>query len=138
MKKVYALGLGLLFLASCSSDDGGGSTIDVSQLTKKWYLNTTIVEGQTIPYDDHEDCGKDYLEFVEGGQFRQVDVWECEEYVEEAVWALDGNTITISLFGQSVSTNIVTLTATVFEVENAYDFDGDGDEEMVRETYTSN
>lgn len=137
MKKIYTLGLGLLLLASCSSDDGG-SSIDVSQLTKKWYFNTTKVAGQTIPYDDHEDCGKDYIEFVEGGEMRQVDVWDCEEYVDTAEWTLEGKTITISFFGQSASATITKLTETVLEVKTKYDFDEDGDEETVVETYTSN
>ena len=137
MKKIYALGLSLLFLASCSSDDGG-SSIDTSQLTKKWYFESTIFQGQTFPYDDHEECGKDYIEFVEGGVVRQVDIWDCEEDVYEGEWSLDGNKLTISFMGQSATATITKLTETEFDVKTKYDFDDDGTEETVTETHTSN
>ena len=64
MKKIFALGFGILMLASCSSDDGG-SSVNESQLTnKKWYYSKYVIEGVAMDYE-HENiqCGKDYSLF---------------------------------------------------------------------------
>ena len=136
MKKIYALGLGLLFLASCASDDGG-SSVDESQLTKKWYYVSSVYSGITIPYDDHEACGKDYIEFVTGGIMRDVDVWDCEEDVYMGIWSLDGNKLTVGSDGESSVVTISKLNETTLQVKAKYDLDEDGDEETVVQNFTS-
>ena len=137
MKKIFTLGLGILMLASCSSDDSG-SSIDASKLTKKWYYSTTKVLGQTFPYEDHEECGKDYIQFIDGGVFKDVDVWDCEEYEDVANWTLDGKKITLTFFGQSTTATIQKLTDTSLQVTYKDDFNEDGKDETVVQTYTSN
>ncbi len=136
MKKIFTLGLGLLMLASCSSDDD--NSIDAAKLTdKKWYYGTTKVLGQTIPYDDHEECGKDYIEFLSTGTLRNVDIWDCEEDVFSIPYTLKGNKVTVSAFGETMTVTIRKVTNTVLEISYKEDFDDNGTEETVIETYTN-
>lgn len=134
--KLFALGIAALFIASCSKDDDGGS-IDKDMLQKKWYNESTIVNGITIPYDDHEVCGKDYWEFRSNGVLRVVDVWNCEEDVEEATWSVSGKKLTISFDGESDSATIKKLTEETLILNVKYDIDDDGDDDNVQEVYTS-
>lgn len=106
----------VLFLVSCGSDDNGG--IDTSKLLGKWYYHSFVVEGMTYPYNDHEDCGKDYLDFLENGIVKNVDIWECEEDVETAHYSVSGNKINI-IFEEEESAEwiVKTLNNTTLVVE---------------------
>lgn len=131
------LGAAALLLASCSSDDNGSSSIDQSLLQKKWYYVSYDVAGQNYPYDDHETCGKDYIELKAGGVVRDVDVLNCAEVVDEYSYSVDGNKIILSSQGVSTTGKVLNLTATTLQVQATYDFDGDGDAEIVKENFTS-
>lgn len=98
MKKFLSLVLGLVLLSACSSDDKE-SSVDSTKLTKKWYYSTTKVFGMTFPYEDHEPCGKDYIEFLTGGIVNSVDIWDCEAFTDTGAWALEGKKLTISFDG---------------------------------------
>ena len=111
----------VLFLFSCSSDDNGGS-IDTQKLLGKWYFHSQTVGGTSFPYNDHEDCGKDYLEFLENGIVKNVDIWECEEDIEVADYFVSGNKINITFetgteYEESVEWTVKTLNNTTFVVE---------------------
>lgn len=133
MKKLLTLGFAALFLASCSNDDGD-SSYEASQLQKKWYFVSTTIAGQTFPYDDHEACGKDYIEFLSNMTYRTVDVWECEEYAETGSWSLmDGNMLMVD--GDEAT--IKSLNATNMTLTLKYDYDDDGDIDTITEKLTS-
>lgn len=134
-KKFLVLGFAALFLASCSKDDD--NSIDASKLTKKWYYESTKVAGVTIPYTDHEECGKDYVEFVAGGVMRDVDVWDCEEDVFLLGWSLSGNKLTVTDGTDVETATVKTLSNTKLVVSSKFDFDGDGTEETVYQNFTS-
>jgi hypothetical protein len=144
-KKVFALVLLAAATFSCSSDDNGGGSGSVSEskLMKRWYNESYKVFGQTIPYDDHEECGKDYIEFMDGGMARYVDVWMCngnspEIFSETFGWSLSGKTLTIIYDEDDVEKiKIKTLTDTKLEIEVSYDFDDDGVDDKIVEVYTS-
>ena len=140
MKKMFTLALGLVLLGSCSSDDSGSSTIDTAQLTnKKWYYSNTIVNGVSFPYMDHEACGKDYIEFLAGGVYRDVDVWDCENDITTGTWSLNGETITVNIVNEgSNNGNIVSLTTNSLTVSSSFDFNEDGTSETVIQNFTSN
>ena len=138
MKKILTLVLGLTMMAACSSDDDGSSTVDNSKITKKWYHNSTIIFGQEFPYDDHEECGKDYVEFLVNGTFKDVDVWDCELDVETVTWKLEGSKLTLVFPDGSKELIVSKLTETVLEVTHQEDYDGDGAEETVISTFTNN
>jgi len=113
-------------LFSCSSDDDNGAK---ASIVGKWAFVNTVVNGVPIPYDDHEDCGKDYIELKADGTYVSIDVWDCEEYVDDSgTYTYEGNTITID--GQS--TEVIKLTNSELSIKGTEDFDGDGtDEEII-------
>lgn len=141
MKKLF-----LLLLASmvfgCSNDDDNGESIDYDQLTKKWYFVSETVDGTTNLYDDHEACGKDYIEFLDDGTFYYVDIFGCDANepladTSEAVWVREGNQITVTTVGEQVFT-IRRLTSSVFEFEVVYDHDNNGTTETVIQKFSNN
>ena len=124
-----------VLVASCSSDDSPSTS---GELNGKWYNKETRVMGQTIPYDDHEACGKDYIQFNSNGTGKSVDVYNCEEFSEDFTFTRTGNSVTVFFGGESSTAQIVELSATTFKVKTTYDYDDDGDEEPVIEVYTRN
>lgn len=122
---------GLIF--SCSSDDGATTS---GELTGKWYYKEYRVAGQTIPYDDHEACGKDYIQFNANGTGANVDVWDCVEDAAPYTYTRSGNTITITSDGVSDTAQIIELSETTLKAKRSYDFDDDGDDDQVIEVYT--
>jgi hypothetical protein len=136
MKKIKLIAMtvlsGLVF--SCSSSDDGATTS--GELTGKWYYKEYKVAGETIPYDDHEACGKDYIQFNADGTGLNVDVWDCTEDVALFTYTRSGNNITATSDGQSDTAKITELSSTTLKVKVTYDFDGDGDDESVIEVYT--
>jgi hypothetical protein len=138
--KLLALTLLAAMFASCSSDDG--ESIDYNQLNKKWYHVSEKIGGQTFPYDDHEPCGKDYIEFMSSGMGRFVDVWDCNGSTavieqDEFSWTRSGKTIIVSIMGYTENATITKLTANTLQVKVMYDWDDDGVDDTVIETYTS-
>ncbi|MCF6129698.1 lipocalin family protein [Flavobacterium sp. AS60] len=135
MKKIKLAILAILsgFMFSCSSDDGPTTS---GELTGKWYYKEYLVAGETIPYDDHEVCGKDYIQFNADGTGLNVDVWSCTEDVAFFTYTRSGNNITVTSDGQSDTARITELSSTTLKVKVTYDFDGDGDDESVIEVFT--
>ncbi len=134
-----ALSLGAVFAFSCSSDDG--ESLDYSKLTQKWYNVSERVNGTTFPYDDHETCGKDYVEFMDSNMGKFVDVYGCDGGVEAAeesfAWMREGKTLTISSFGFSDEVQIRKLNSNTLEISTVYDYDEDGDDDTIIMKYTS-
>ena len=135
MKKIKLILMAVLsgLVFSCSSDDGATTS---GELIGKWYFKETRVEGEVIPYDGHEDWGKDYIQFNsnENGSGRSVDVFNCEEFDEAFSFIRSGNNITLwygGLEGDPQTSRITELSSTTLKVKNNYDYDGDGDEEDV-------
>ena len=120
---------------SCSSDDGPSTS---GELTGKWYYKEYKVAGQTIPYDDHEACGKDYIQFNTNGTGANVDVWDCEDDIAPFTYTRTGNSITVSSDGFSDTAQITELSSTTLKIKVVYDFYDDGDEQTVIEVYTRN
>ncbi|NDI98235.1 hypothetical protein GWA97_04025 [Flavobacterium sp. LaA7.5] len=122
MKKVFlfaAIAFAGLTITSCSSDDdGGGASIE-----GKWYYSEEGLSsgGQEVlqDYTDHEaGCEKDYIEFVEGGVFRDVDFFngECEFDTETSTWTRNGNTLTIGTGTDAESGTIATLSGSTLKI----------------------
>ena len=140
MKKIFSLVLGLVFLASCSSDDNNDS-VDASKLTnKKWIPVSTKVLGMTIPYE-HEniECGKDYNMFETSGVFKTVYYnLDCSEDIYLDTWKLEGNKITTIEDGTITVATIVKLDANSLVVTAMVDADENGTDEMVEVSFSSN
>lgn len=128
-----------LFTACDTDDDSPEETQQINtNLVGIWYIDDMIVEGEEIPYNDHEDCGKDYVEFNEDGTYRQIDIWGCEEDVDaEGTYTANENTISLTLTGREmVVMDIVTLNSEELLVEGMEDYDEDGEEEVVQQRFT--
>lgn len=128
-----------LFTACEVEDDSPDDTQQINEeLLGTWYIDAMIVEGEEIPYNDHEECGKDYVEFNEDGTYQQVDIWGCEEDVDaEGTYTATENTISLTLTdSETVVLDIATLNANVLLIEGMEDFDEDGEEERVQQRFT--
>ena len=119
------------FFMSCSSDDDSSSS---NPLTGKWYATTITIGQATFPYDDHEECGKDYIEFSGTNKVVFVDVWDCEEYKDEGTYKTSGNQLTISMYGDSVTAEY-NISGNILSISSTYDYDGDGKKELVIEKF---
>jgi len=138
-RKLLSLGFAALFLASCSSDDS--PSYEQSQLLKKWYNVSSVISGVEIPYQDHETCGKDYIEFLANGTANAVDVYSCESgatpSVDNAPYALKGNKITVISGDDINELTIIKLNETTLHLKIRVDFDDDGDLDTIVEKFTS-
>ncbi|MFN3967312.1 lipocalin family protein [Flavobacterium sp.] len=137
MKKLSLFSLAILssFAISCSSDDGPTTSGD---LIGKWYFKEYKVQGQTIPYDDHEECGKDYIQFNDNGTGANVDVWDCVEDIASFTYTRSGNSLTITSDGVSDTVQITELSSANLKIKTTSDFDDDGDDETVIIVLTKN
>ncbi len=139
MKKIVVFAFtALLSLLSCSSDD----SVNVSEekLAKKWYHKSSQANGSTEAYE-HMPCGKDYIEFLADGTYKEFYINECEPTVSgESIgnWVLEGNTVSVAIEGESYGGKITKLSDTVLQITFVADYDDDGDEENVRVNFTSN
>lgn len=122
-------------MASCSGDDD--NSVKSADLVGKWYPVSYKYGGATIPYEDHEECGKDYTEFLADGVLNDVDIYNCDAYTDTGAWVLKGNKLTISFDGESGTATIKKLTGSTMQIEFKDDFDGNGTDEKIVETYTS-
>jgi hypothetical protein len=124
---ICAFAVASLSLTSCNSDN---DTFERS-IVGRWNYNKTIVtaNGGTpveSPYDGHENgCSKDYVEFVQGGNFRDVLVNKdqnniCFEEQNLSTWNKNNSTLTI---GSDVYI-ILTLNGSELRYENTTDVSG--------------
>ena len=134
MKKIFILCIIILTLG-CSSDKNDRNQSD--SIVGKWYYKEIIVNADlVIPYDDHEDCGKDYIQFGADGSFRIIDVWDCEEDpMGEGTYTLEGNILTFFDGPESLQTILLEKTPHALKYNYEFDYDNDGTIDSVTETY---
>lgn len=123
---------------SCEPDEEPSNLETNSEILGKWYPVEAVVEGVVFPYDDHEDCGKDYLEFSNDGRVKEVDVWNCEEDIDgSGTYEVNGTILSVKYGGsESIDLEIAELTATTLILVLEEDHDDDGDPEEVRARYS--
>ena len=143
MKKIITLfvlvAMSLSF-SYCSDDDNDSTAVTEANIAKKWYYVSYEVNGQTIPYENSE-CARDYIKFISGGTFEEYLVMSCDPLVAETVngtWSLSGNTISGTIFGETVTGTVSSLTATTLQITDTFDFDDDGTDETVKINYSTN
>lgn len=115
----------LVILSSCSSDDDSSKN---ASIVGKWTFDTTIINnGIPIPYDDHEVCGKDYLEFKSDNTFVEIDVWDCElDVVDYGTYSKTNNQLMIMSEGETYLAEIIELTNSKLKIKMEFDDNGDG------------
>ncbi|MGB5820949.1 MAG: hypothetical protein WBG90_15795 [Saonia sp.] len=123
------------FLSACSNDDNLVQP-DVSQkLIGNWIATTLIVEGEVFPYDGHEDCGFDVLQFNTESLGRYTDIFECEEIATVFEYKVVNESIEIQFGNTTMVGSIIAASEEILSLELEYDFDDDGDTEFVIENY---
>ncbi len=139
MKKIFSLAfIALSLFSSCSSDD----SVDASEekLAKKWYYKNYQANGQTEVYE-HMTCTKDYVEFLVDGTYKEFYVEQCTPLstsVDTGNWDLEGNTVYVTLSGDSFSGKITSISSTALQITIVGDYDDDGDEENIKVNFTNN
>ncbi len=129
--------------ASCSDDDSS-SSVSASKLEGKWYYVETKAQGLSIDYE-HMPCAKDYLEFADGGVYREYEVWDCDgNTVSDAdtstgTYTLSGKKVTVTVDGYTETVTVKKLTGSRLELSRAMDMDEDGETDLtVTEVLSSN
>lgn len=136
MKKLILLFSATLVLAGCSSNDNSSQDIE-GIIYGKWYQKEMVVNNTVIPYDDHESCGKDYIEFYDTDKIRSIDVWDCEEDLDwMGTFTKAGAILTISNGNESRTVEIIELTTESLAYKYDYDDDGNGINEHYIEKFT--
>lgn len=125
-------------LVSCSDDDSSSSVSVEKLVGKKWYYNSYKFAGQTIPYDDHEECGKDYIQFFANGTAEDVDIWDCEADTETGNFTLVGKTLTIVSGGDTQTATVKQLSSNKLILEATEDIEDTGNPIKFQVIYTTN
>lgn len=132
MKKITilfasALTLGLSF-ASCNKDDDSSSSSSSASLEGKWNFSKEdiIVDGTEILVDysgNESGCSKDYIMINTNGTITSVDYdsfdTPCEVFTDNGTWVRTGNSIAVTLGGETFTSEILTLTSSEFKVKDA-------------------
>jgi len=127
----------VLLLAGCSNDDDSSS--NNFTIYGKWYQKESVINNTVFPYDDHEICGKDYLEFYDENKVKSIDVWDCEEDLDwQGTFTKNGNNLTISNGSENMTVEITELTSESLAFKYNSDVDENGTEEQVIERFTRN
>lgn len=129
-KLLLALFATAAIFSSCGSDDDSGSTTGGNIEGKWYYFKEGVASGNQevlIDYPDHQaGCTKDYVEFVAGGVFNDVDYHNaaCEFDNYASTWVKSGNTITLGTGADADAGTIKELTASTLKVSYTETFDG--------------
>jgi len=124
---ICAFAMASLSQTSCNSEDD----VFERSIVGRWNYNETIVTangGNPVdsPYTGHENgCSKDYVEFVQGGNFRDVLVNKdqnnnCFEDENLSTWEKSNSTLTI---GSDIY-DITVLNGSELRYENTTDVSG--------------
>jgi hypothetical protein len=143
MKKLLGLSLALFCFVSCSGDDDNTPaepTVNLTQITKRWYNVSYIVSGTTVPYEGNPAaaCGKDFTEFVAGGALRKSDITDCqtEAVVTTGTYTATQTagvaTVVTAIGGNTTSYKVVKLNANELQLERV------NSNPLTVEVYTSN
>tara|TARA_B110000014_G_C20096122_1_gene574542 strand:- start:561 stop:1004 length:444 start_codon:yes stop_codon:yes gene_type:complete len=145
MKKIKLFGLfvlaGLLFI-SCSSDDEGGGVIDdninANELLGTWLLVEENINGEVESIDDDE-CS--FIIDFTSDIFTSTEYFGPDCLSEEsfsAPYNVSGNTLVLSVEGDTEEVEILTLSSEVLQVryEDVYTEDGQEITDITIETYS--
>ena len=135
MKKLSILLLAVT-LYSCSNNDDVKLPTKNGDITGKWYYKQLLVGGAVIPYDGHEECGKDYIEFYDTNKIKRVDISDCEEDVFWiGTFTKESDVLTITLNDNSNTVTITELSEHILSYQYEGDEDGNGTNEVYIATF---
>src|SRR5688500_4151933 len=119
MKKLFMLAVVLCSLAACSSDDDNAApAVDLDNLTQRWYYKSYKLGNETVNYEGHMPCGKDYIEFQEGNVARDVDYFDCQQdpEVSTGTYSATEENLVINIDGTE-SYTLKKLSASTLQIE---------------------
>jgi len=124
MKKLLGLALALLCFTACSNDDNTKTpSVNFNQINKRWYYVATWVGGKKTDHPN-EACGKDYLEFLDGGVAKDVDIYNCQEdpNIKTGTYTIDAQTnkLTTILNGETIIYTVNKLNSKELETETTF------------------
>lgn len=135
MKRIIFI-LIVVCISSCSKDDDYYSQ-SAQSIYGKWYYKETVINNTTYPYDDHEPCGKDYIEFYDTNKIKGVDIWNCEEDIDWiGTFTKSNNSLTILNGFENRVVEIIELNSTSLSYKFFFDENGDGINELYIEKFT--
>lgn len=135
MKRIIFI-LIVVCISSCSKDDDYNSQ-SAQSIYGKWYYKETVINNTTYPYDDHEPCGKVYIEFYDTNKIKGVDIWNCEEDIDWiGTFTKSNNSLTISNGFENRVVEIIELNSTSLSYKFFFDENGDGINELYIEKFT--
>lgn len=138
MKKLCFLLL-IAGFVGCSSDEDNNTSVpdQEASIYGKWYYKDIMVNDNTYPYDDHEECGKDYIEFYDTNKVRSVDIWDCEEDIDgEGNFTITADNMLTIVAGEITTTvEIIELSSTKLSYTYTTDWNEDGVEDTIIENF---
>jgi hypothetical protein len=128
-KLLLAVFAAAAMFTACGDDDNGSTTS--ASIVGKWsYTKTGASSGSQevlFDYDNDTECAsKDYVEFVEGGAYKDVDYYgtDCSFDTDTYTWTKDGNAVTINDGVTAYVLTVETLSATELKVKETYTMEG--------------
>lgn len=123
--KIIIVTIASFICFSCSKNDSDEST--AQSILGKWNYKETIINDVTYIYEDHEPCGKDYIEFYNENSLKSVDVFGCQPITDwTGTFSKNGNTLIIYNGQENITTEIIELTQNKLSFKFNYDNDGNG------------
>ncbi len=117
----------LLITISCSKSKEDEVVVNAASISGKWYYKEIVVNGTIFPYDGHETCGKDYIDFFGTNSIKSIDVFNCEEITDWiGTYSKNGKTLIINNGSETINAEIIELTANSLIYKFNYDIDGNG------------
>lgn len=110
-----------------------------------WAYDTVVIDGQTYLYDHKENCDKDLFQFYnqlgKEFDFEERVILDCANCAECASsqtnlrWEIEGRDIRL-YFGERgvLIYKVIEVTETVFIYQVRYDYDNDGDTDLLEFT----
>lgn len=131
MKKVILMlvafvSMGMLTSSCGGSDDSSGGATS-GNLVGKWeYFQTGYTaSGQDVleDYAHNPDCSKDYIQFFANGAINEMTYENifgetCYESFSEGTYTKSGNNLSVTLYDETGSVTIKTLSATTLRIES--------------------
>jgi len=138
MKKIIAIFLLTSTLISC---DDKNDTVDV--LIGKWIPQTIIINGESIAYTGHTNCGQDFI------HLNNYNTFEIVNYIDLSVTDVDcpfekyygsytllNNELKLQGSNFFQGGLIIEKTSNILKLQRNIDVDGDGKQDEVVEVFT--
>lgn len=144
MKNFFKLSLmsSFIMFLSCNNDDDSiknqSNNIE-NDIIGKWVPYEIRVNNDSKKYDDHESCGYDYLQFNKDSTYKYVDIFDCDEDIENGTYTINSKenkiNVKFGVLSREGFVRIFTSPKKVLSIEFTYDYDDDEKDDSVVTLY---